>query len=172
MNMDRIDENDGLQEAVNSLPPPPDFDPITASESELLTYSFPRRPPDGHPELLTKRTRMVSSPQIPVEPQFGKLPTRPYESLVPERTEKIWSGSVTWAANGDSVTSVQGEWTVPHIVAPGQDDCYVCQWVGIQDPEVGGLAQGGLLQAGTYTQIKAGVLETLAFVEWWPALGD
>jgi hypothetical protein len=135
---------------------PVDFDPIKASARELLVYGYPARPDEKrHPKLYEHWKQMMSRPVSIIEPQFtvmnkGRGALRygpPGPPRLPEGDG--WAGSVI-RPKDDKVSWVNGQWTVPRIVAPTTDHTYICAtWVGIdgayQDPPETAI----ILQAGT-----------------------
>ena len=56
-------------------PPPADFDPLTASDRELLVHGYPTRPDARiQPELAARWQEMMSRPLRFVQPEFELLP--------------------------------------------------------------------------------------------------
>lgn len=157
---------------------PKGFNPIKARARELLAYGYPARPDANlRPQLHKVWTEMVSRPIRLIDPKFammrdkgqGQRPTYALPSGLG------WCGSIARPANGpkgDSVSFVSGQWTVPHIVAPGQGDCICACWVGIDG---GNEDSNDILQAGT-TQMLVNRLGfppeyvSFAWFEWYPAL--
>jgi hypothetical protein len=159
-------------------PAPKGFNPLTARPRELVAYGYPARPDQElHPPLHELWTKMVSRPIRMITPKFAVMKDkghgpRPKYSLP---AGLGWCGSIARPANGpkgDPVSFVSGQWTVPHIVAPGSGDCICACWVGIDG---GSEDSNDVLQAGT-TQMLVNRLGfppeyvSFAWFEWFPAL--
>jgi Peptidase A4 family len=154
-------------------PPPAGFDPVRASDSELLAHGYPARPDSQQqPELHRHWTEMWSRPMTVITPQFDVMPEGPggrrlrYANTVGTG----WAGmSHAVPAGGDPVTFVTGQWTVPAVVPPqGDHGLSACAtWIGIDG--IGG-ASPDIVQTGTTQQIAyGGSQETFAWFEWYPA---
>lgn len=125
------------------ISPPAGFNPLAASDTQLLSYGLPVRPSASsslfdqwamavtHAKKRGCYQRATSAAQI--LPHKGSLNgTNGYD----------WSG---WVAKNQTYYAVSGQWTVPCIntsKSPSNSD--VGDWVG-----VGGV-NGSLLQTGTY----------------------
>ncbi len=150
-------------------PAPKGFDPIAATDRKLLVHGYPARPDaERHPELLERWTQLVSRPWTVVEPQFatakGAWSDLRYE--LPVGTG--WAGSTVFPGQGDTVKWINGQWTVPHVVAPGPGDCMCAEWIGIDGAYGGPSAHSDdILQAGTTQWIVGGVPDSFAWCEWW-----
>jgi hypothetical protein len=172
-----------IQDQINDLigvrlfkPAPEGFNAITASPRELMVYGYPARPDAKlHPRVHELWTRMMSRPMRVIEPQFAVMTDKahgPRQYGLPAGTG--WSGSNVFAAKGDAVAFVIGQWTVPHIVAPAPGDCICANWIGIDGATDDST---DILQCGTTQMIVTpGPLfpflhEYLSFAwfEWYPA---
>jgi Peptidase A4 family len=155
-------------------PPPENFDPVKASDDELREYGYPTRPDiDLYPELHERWEQIMSRPMLFIEPQFAVTPnwrlSRRQDLAAP--TGQNWSGSIAYPPDGDKVTFVSGQWTVPAIVAPkSYFGWYSCAtWIGIDGGPQGGL--GGpnyFVQAGTVQEGDLFGTKTYPWFEWPP----
>jgi len=148
-------------------PPPAHFNPLKATDRELLVHGFPGRPDaKAHPKARKEWERIMSRSMKRIEPQFGTRTDRqhgPRSKKVKNDTSTNWSGSVAFAGAGDSVTYVIGQWTVPHVLPPANGDFYCAAWVGID-----GDGSPDVLQAGTECDVVGGVHEAYVWWEWYP----
>lgn len=151
-------------------PVPEGFDPLQASARALLAHGFPARPDARrHPELHATWERMVSRPMLRIEPQFALRTDKRHgiRHAIANDTSTNWSGAVSFAAAGDSVTYVIGQWTVPDVAAPGTGAFNCSTWIGID-----GDGSPDVLQAGTEQEIVSlgfiTVHQTYAWWEWFP----
>jgi hypothetical protein len=164
-------------------PPPADFNPLTASDRELLVHGFLAGPMPGPSRSWRARwQKMMSRQWTFVQPEFELVPgvmhgpRRPATAGETELTgitasSANWSGAVVYPASGDRVNSVAGEWSVPAEFAEGSfgTKVYGSQWIGID-----GDVSPDVLQAGTetdYTIISGNSHSstTYAWWEWYPA---
>ena len=125
-------------------PAPEGFDPVEATDRELLVHGYPARPDAKlHPELHEHWQAMVSRSLSVIEPQFAVRTDKRHgmRQSIANDTSTNWSGSVAFAKKGDEATFVIGQWTVPDVVAPGIGSFYCSTWVGIVQ------AAGSILQA-------------------------
>jgi hypothetical protein len=158
-------------------PAPKGFNPLTARARELLVYGYPGRPNAKlQPQLHQLWTKMLSRPLRIITPKFGLMKDKGHG---PRPTYSLpaglgWCGSIARPANGpkgDTVSFVSGQWTVPHIVAPGSGDCICACWLGIDG---GNEDSNDILQAGTTQMLvnRFGFLPayvSFAWFEWYPA---
>jgi Peptidase A4 family len=151
--------------------PPENFDPVKASDRELLVYGYPGRPDlQRHPELHEHWERMVSRPMSIIDPQFAVTPGRRLSrgravaDLV--GTDQVggllpMAGCIQGpsATLGVTETFVSGQWTVPDVVVPDSSrELYACTtWLGNQ-----------LLRVGTWQEISAGAGRS-TFPFYWSA---
>lgn len=155
-------------------PPPAGFDPVRATDRELLAHGYPARPdPERQPELHKHWTAMLSRPITVIRPEFEEAPPRlGGKRLRYADTEGDgWAGSQFIVAEaGDPVQFVTGQWTVPAVVVPeGDHGLSMCAtWIGIDALSVG---DDDILQTGTTQQITYGDSSSSAFAwfQWLPA---
>lgn len=151
-------------------PAPEGFDPIAATDRELLVHGYPARPDaKRHPELLDRWTQLMSRPMMFVEPQFATMQGAWSDLRYELPVGTGWAGSTVFPAYPDTVASIHGQWTVPHVVAPGPGDCICAEWVGIDGAPGAPHApdSSDILQAGTTQWIVGGVPDSFAWCEWW-----
>jgi hypothetical protein len=154
-------------------PPPEGFDPLAASDRELLAHGYPARPdPQRQPGLHEHWTTMLSRPLTVIRPEFAPLPDRRHGGRRVRYADTVgtgWSGTSIFPPAGGAVTFVSGQWTVPAVVPPAGDHgvSSCATWVGIDgngedSPDI---VQTGTTQAITYGQSQ----DTFAWFEWFPA---
>ena len=168
-------------------PAPEGFNPIDASDSELLLYGYPARPDaQRHPELHQGWRRVMSRSISRIEPQFAALPMVRGEPISPGTvpvppigTSANWAGSVAVPLNaGDPVASVAGWWTVPDVIATAASDdtLYLCAtWIGIDGWQPGeSVPPSELLQAGTSQAAvwPPGFGQLKGAAAWWEWVPD
>jgi hypothetical protein len=142
-------------DGFKSVPlPPPGFDPLTASNSELERYGYPPRP-RAHGPQPRSWLRMVEAKRVPV--LFGPPERRSSRLQEPRAAETAMSlpraagspidcGSPNWAGlvtpssgtscanvfddSGPEFTETDGELMVPGVAADNQAT-FSSEWVGI-----------------------------------------
>jgi hypothetical protein len=133
-------------------PPPAGFDPVRASDRELLAHGYPARPDQQRqPELHQHWTAMLSRPMTVITPRFEVMPERlgGRRLRYADTVGTGWAGtSLITPAGGDPVTFVSGQWTVPAVVPPqGDHGSSACAtWIGIDG---NGEDSPDILQTGT-----------------------
>jgi hypothetical protein len=156
--------------------PPSDFEPLAASEEELLKYGFPSRPAEGpHRE---RYDRVLSSLKGKLEIVKPELEYHPDRFHGPRRTPEgadtaishNWSGGVVSAPAGDAFVWIQGEWVVPNVSAPTADEWYYCaSWVGIDGDGSDDVCQSGVECEIYRPSSGAPTVNIYPWVEWYPA---
>jgi hypothetical protein len=156
-------------------PPPAGFDPVRATDRELLAHGYPARPdPERQPELHKHWNAMLSRPITVIRPEFDEAPPGlGGKRLSYADTEGTgWAGSQFVVADGgDPVQFVTGQWTVPAVAVPeGDHGTSMCAtWIGIDGGPFSG-ADGFIVQTGTTQQITYGdSTSTFAWFQWLPA---
>jgi hypothetical protein len=150
-------------------PPAKDFNPLKATARELTVHGFPSRPDaKKHPALHAKWEQVFSRPRKHIQPQFGvrtdrRHGPRAHGPKIANDTSTNWSGSVGFAAAGDSASWIEGQWTVPAVIAAGGGDYFSSAWVGID-----GDGSNDVLQAGTEHEVVSGTHNTYLWWEWFP----
>jgi hypothetical protein len=155
-------------------PPPAGFDPVRATDRELLAHGYPARPdPERQPELHKHWNAMLSRPITVIRPEFDEAPPRLGGKRLryADTVGSPWAGSQFIVSEGaDPVQFVTGQWTVPAVAVPegdhGTSSC--ATWIGIDGGPFSG-ADGFILQTGTTQQITYGdSTSTFAWFEWFP----
>jgi Peptidase A4 family len=149
--------------------PPKGFNPLTAKDRELTVHGFPSRPDaKKYPALHARWEQVLSRPQRRLQPQFGIRTDRLHGPRVKGKkvandTSTNWSGSIGFAPGGDTVNWIEGQWTVPAVIAPGNGDYFSSAWIGID-----GDGSNDVLQAGTEHEVVGGAHYTYLWWEWYP----
>ena len=148
--MAQLDLGEGIK-ITTFEPPPAGFDPLTASAALLQRHGFPPRLPEPrHQERYTKVWSQLRSRFHYIQPTFRVNSDRrhgPRKRLTTEGTETStnWSGGVVYAPAGTSFKWVQGDWVVPDVDAPTQNQWYYCaSWIGIDGDGSGDVCQAGV----------------------------
>jgi len=173
--MATIKLNDGFTVRTFQAPPD-DFDPDTASDSELERFGVPELPPVD-PRMRERIKSALRGFKI-VEPVFIARPIahrRPPRSALKHLpgTNQTWSGGVADAPLGQPIVWVVGSWGVPGVAppagAPEEMIFAASTWIGIDGV---GRSPDDVLQAGCDAQAKVsnGVASSRyrAWYEWYP----
>jgi len=156
--------------------PPAKFNPLTASNRQLLKYGFPTRPdPKKEPELYKLWKSAVSNNLTLVPPTFILKETH---KLIGENieagTSANWSGSVVSVPNvGNSFQWIMGRWTIPNYIQPPRPENRqqeaVSVWIGIDDTLRVGIEWGWLWpqpSQGPLVNIEPAWLNITVWWEW------
>ena len=165
--------------------PPPDLDPLSASDAELAQYGFPPRPDaQSVPEAYAHWLKLVSVPRV-ANPKLSQTtiyngPARhvsigeTLDNGIVSTTSNNWSGYAVTGANGTfrkNNNFIFFEWVVP-IAQQAFGVCngfwdYSSQWDGFD-----GFGSGDVLQAGTeadaYCSGGTKVTFYSSWIEWYP----
>lgn len=147
-------------------PRPEGFNPLTASDNELLAYGYPARPTDA--AWLERWERGVVRPRTYVTPTFRPISDRPSNSqprpLANTNTTLNWSGAIVQSPQGGisivgAVTNVPN----PYPVQYNNTWFYSSSWIGI-----GGWLEDNILQVGVEhdASFQSNALDTSVFA-WW-----
>lgn len=165
---------------ITTFRPPQGFDPLTESPEKVVAAGFPTRPSD--PQLLKRYERFFSRTRGKfhyVEPTFRVDSTKsthprksaeksPEDGAVTE-TSSNWSGGIVYAPSGQSFKWVQGDWVVPNVYPPTQNEWYYSvNWIGIDGDGSGDVCQAGMVCAAyqTGTSITRNIYP---WHEWFPS---
>jgi hypothetical protein len=161
---------DGGIEVITFDPPPTHFDPLTASPSDLVRYGFPNLA--DHPAHKARFQKVWGSLKNKfhyIQPTFKVNREKihgPRKRKNAEGTETSgnWSGSVVYAAKGQSFKWLEGDWVVPNVDAPTAGPWYYCaSWIGID-----GDGSPDVFQAGVESEVtRNGTTVTTNFYPWW-----
>jgi Peptidase A4 family len=156
-------------------PPPQGFNPLTAAQAELTKYGLPTRLDDAHhlerykqvwAQLKGKYHYIQPTFRVNSEKSHGPRKRRPTDST---ETSGNWSGGVVYAPSGQSFKWIEGDWVVPDVDAPTQNQWYYCaNWIGIDGDGSGDVCQAGVecevFQSGTSI-----TRHIYPWHEWFPA---
>jgi Peptidase A4 family len=142
---------------VRTVIPPPSFDPLTASSTQLEDYALPARPPAGSEALpgweqMMRKLKWITPPT--------KLVTVPFRAGG-HIDSQIWSGLANVPLAGTLYEEAVAQYLEPNIGPTACTPNSVIYWAGI-----GGLGSGTLAQAGTSNN-TAGMLQNQG---WWEIL--
>jgi hypothetical protein len=167
---------DGGVKVRTFSPPPPGFHPLTASAAELTKHGFPARP--DRPQHLERYGRLFD--QIKnrfhyIEPTF-QVNTKRRHGLAPKRdvvvqagneNNLIWSGGLAFAPPGESFRWIVGQWMVPNVNAPTENqDYYSAVWIGIDGD--GSPQSLDVCQVGINCDVsRSGTSVSRSFYPWW-----
>ena len=155
---------------IKTFAPPRGFDPLTASLADLQRYGFPPRPEDPHH--LARYTQFFSRLKNKfnyMQPTFRLNTDRRHGPRV-RRTEAgtetstNWSGGVVFAPSGTSFRWVEGDWVVPDVDAPTENQWYYsASWIGID-----GDGSGDVCQMGVECEVfRSGNSISRNIYPWW-----
>lgn len=162
----------GLQ--VSTFEPPPrGFDPLAATDADLVKYGFPRRPTeDPHAmqryEAVLRRMRSKFHYIVPTFRRRDEIRHRPLEQVAGTEGSSNWSGAVQHTAQGEAFRWVQGDWTVPNVYPPTQGEWYYCaNWIGIDGDGSGDVCQAGV-ECDVFQSGSSVARNVYAWWEWFP----
>lgn len=152
---------------------PAGFDPVNASDEELQTYGFPRRPDINDTRIYQDWKRAVSAERI--EPELVAVPGRYHRpNHVTETGETVRNTSALTSGNwsgfalvgGTEFDQVQGVWIVPNVGGAEKAGIkgYSSMWVGLD----GDCKCNDLVQDGTESDYVNGKAIYDAWIEFIP----
>ena len=153
-------------------PPPPGFDPLKASDAELLKHGFPRRPTED-PRAMERYEAVLRHLQGKfhyIVPTFRRRDDVRHRPLERSGTEVYanWSGAVQHSPAGQAFRWVQGDWTIPNVYPPTQNEWYYCSnWIGIDGDGSGDVCQAGI-ECEVYQSGPSIIRNIYAWWEWFP----
>ena len=146
------------------------FSLAAASDTDLVRIGLPVRPDD--PELRARYDRVLHS----LAGKFNYIPATlrhnahvvhgPRRSSPDAGTETStnWSGAVVFAEAGQAFRWVQGDWVIPDVDAPTENQWYYCaSWIGIDGDGSGDVCQAGV-ECEAY---RSGTSVTRNIYPWW-----
>jgi len=164
--------------------PPTGFNPLTAQPAELSRYGFPAMVPDTqHQQRYKKVMQHLSGKFNYVQPTFEVHEDRFHKPLTlangrssrpsgnrtgatsaGTETDINWAGGVVFAPANDSFKWVEGDWVVPNVGAPAQNQWYYsASWIGID-----GDGSGDVCQAGVECEVfQSGSSISRNIYTWW-----
>lgn len=155
---------------IRTFSPPSGFDPLRATSAELARVGFPAVPDDPrHRARFEKVMRQMQGKMKYVEPTFRvnkdrKHGPRDRHAQAGTETTTNWSGGVIFAPSGQNFHWVQGDWVVPNVFAPKQNQWFYCaSWIGID-----GDGSSDVCQIGVECEIyQSGSSITRHIYPWW-----
>jgi peptidase A4-like protein len=171
--MSKITLEGGIQ--IRTFAPPREFNPLTANTSDLERYGFPLRPDDPrHMERYRSVYEQLKHKYHYVKPIFRVNTDKRHGRLVPQpegatETSTNWSGGVVYAPSGQSFKWVQGDWVVPNVDPPTENQWYYCaSWIGID-----GAGSNDVCQAGVECDVyRSGTSVARNTYPWWEWYDD
>ena len=172
---------------VTTYSPAPGFDPLGADNADLVKNGFPPRPDD--PRHLARYNRVLEqlkgklnyiTPTLELNervfhgplkrlPDGGSTPADPATATAAgTETSGNWSGGVVYAPSGETFRWIEGDWVIPNIDPPTQNETYYCaSWIGIDGDGSGDVCQLGI---GSSVIASGGVTRGSFYpwVEWYP----
>jgi hypothetical protein len=150
--------------------PPAGFDPLTAKPDMLEKLGFPSH--HDNPHHMERYARVMAQLKGKfhyIQPTFRVNSHKfhgPRKKGTKEGTETSgnWSGGVVYAASGQSFKWIEGDWVVPNVDAPTQNQWYYsASWIGID-----GDGSGDVCQAGVECEVyQSGTSITRNIYPWW-----
>jgi hypothetical protein len=155
---------------IKTFEPARQFDPLTASPAELDRNGFPARPEDAHhlaryrrvfSQLKKKFHYVPPTFRLNAEKRHGPRTRLPQAGT---ETSSNWSGGVVFAPQGQSFRWIEGDWVVPDVDAPAENQWYYCaNWIGID-----GDGSNDVCQAGVECEVfRSGNSITRNIYRWW-----
>jgi len=155
-----------------------DFDPLTADDDTLLRSGFPARPAEG-PQLdrFTRVLKQLGGRLHYVQPtlqvnadRFHGPRPRPAQTQADTDASPNWSGGVVFAPRGQSFSWVHGDWTIPNVDAPTENQWYYsASWIGIDGYGGTDVCQAGVVCEAYRTSNGTVVRNMFPWLEWAPA---
>jgi len=155
---------------VQTFAPSASFNPLTASAAELERNGFPAIPERGpHRERFNRVYSQIKHKLHHVEPTFRvnkdkRHGLRVRGNAAGTETSTNWSGAVVNAPAGDSFKWIEGDWVVPDVDAPTENQWYYsASWIGID-----GDGSNDVFQAGVECEVyRSGTSITRNIYAWW-----
>ena len=150
--------------------PPESFDFDVASDAERAAYGVPRLP--NNRELQRKLEAKAKRYHL-VVPEFrprrsGRRTLPGLKVTHPAETTGTWAGGITFPPAGESLSWVEGTWTMPSAAippgGPAGSQAIASTWVGLDGDE----GSNDVLQAGCDVIVDdSGGGPALKFCPWW-----
>lgn len=151
---------------------PQGFDPLSAADSQLEDYGFPKRPDINDTKAYSRWVQAVSGTRI--VPEFENSGRRHLPNQRTGKSEVVgnttsstsgnWSG-YSIQKSGTPFVQVEGIWIVPSVNNQFSSiNGYMSEWVGID----GNCTCNDLIQDGTEQQYTGGKATYYAWIEFIP----
>jgi Peptidase A4 family/PASTA domain len=170
--MTKITLEGGVQ--IRTYRPPPAFDPLSASAADLIRYGFPQRPTDPvHLERYQRVFGQLKHKFQYIEPTFRINAERVHgpRRRLPEagtETSTNWSGGVVFAPMGQSFKWIEGDWVVPDVDAPTENQWFYCSnWIGIDGDGSADVCQIGV-ECEAFRSARSTSRNIYPWWEWFP----
>lgn len=164
---------------VTTYSPAHGFDPLTADSADLVKAGFPARPADPHH--LARFNQVFGSLKgkfTYITPTFRHNPdtvhgprqraVQPAGAAAGTETSTNWSGGVAFAPSGETFRWVEGDWVIPNVDAPTENQWYYCaSWIGIDGDGSGDVCQIGI-EAEAYRSGASVTTSIYPWFEWYP----
>jgi Peptidase A4 family len=160
-------------------PPPSGFDPLTASAADLAKHGFPVPEQPQHRERFERIFRQMKNRFQYIVPEFhlvrkreraqGLLKSKPVIQAGNERNY-VWSGAHVYPPAGQAFRWVVGQWMVPNVSAPpNNEEYYTAVWVGIDGgTDATGLLSSDVCQVGVNCDvIRSHSSTSVTIYPWW-----
>ena len=160
-----------VADSTRSAPPPAGFDPMTASQAQLLALGFPSRPDAGlQPAEYAIWQDMFAAPLVFTDFAFDILLSFMVQSrgFSGQQTSGNWSGAYIMPRDGTVFRSIWGRWHVPAPVLPpggvAADKYRSSTWIGFDGQRL--YFRSTLPQIGT-AQVIDEATGAPAYSAWW-----
>jgi hypothetical protein len=159
---------------VTTYHPPSDFNPLTADNTDLVKAGFPPRPADPHHRArydhVLNRLKGKLNYITPTVSHNTEVFHGPRKSRAQDGTETStnWSGGVVFAPSGKPFSWIEGDWVVPNVDAPTENQWYYCaSWIGIDGDGSGDVCQIGF-ECEVYRSGSSITRNVYPWFEWFP----
>jgi hypothetical protein len=171
-----------LEEVIVPIMPPPNFDPLTATNKELIEFGFPPRPhKETHPIQWAKWEKTMSRPishvhsklhiakprhlQIPFTspPLHDPMALSPGVSLTMLDSSR-WAGAIVTNPANQTINSVSATWTIQNPYPPPtaydsdgnlkDGKYYYATWIGLDGFDKNPTGSNTALWAGTRATVE------------------
>jgi hypothetical protein len=179
---------------VTTYSPAHGLDPLTADVTDLVKAGFPARPSD--PRHLARFNQVLGSvkgkfnyvtPTLRENPGVFHGPRKrpvststvststvstsavsPSAGAAGTETSTNWSGGVAFAPSGEAFRWVEGDWVIPNVDAPTENQWYYCaSWLGIDGDGSGDVCQIGV-ECEAYRSGTSVTTNIYPWLEWFP----
>lgn len=153
------------------------FDPVAASDDELVANGLPKRPADPkmrkyYEEEILRNFHNLKYIEAKFEIVKSRHGRRAHLSVDNSTfTSATWSGGIVFPASG-TFQSIIGSFVVPTVQAggPTDQDYYCATWIGIDGFSINSIGSDDVCQAGVETNFISGAQQTTPWYEWYPYL--